>query len=210
MDKKSILILAPHTDDGEFGCGGTIAKLREAGNNVFYAAFSTCEKSIPAGMPEDTLKKELLKATGVLDIEKENVFILDYPVRDFPKYRQDILEDMVRLARDIRPELVFMPSLNDIHQDHHTIASEAIRAFKKTSILGYEMPWNNFSFRNQVFFTLEEHHVQQKVKAIRCYESQKERDYSSGEYIEGIVRGHGVRIGVKYAEVFEAERWIIK
>ena len=38
---KNILVLAPHTDDGEFGCGGTIAKLIDQGKNVFYAAFST-------------------------------------------------------------------------------------------------------------------------------------------------------------------------
>ncbi len=41
---QRILVLAPHTDDGEFGCGGSIAKFIEAGKEVFYAAFSTAEK----------------------------------------------------------------------------------------------------------------------------------------------------------------------
>ena len=209
MKKSNILILAPHTDDGEFGCGGTIAKLIESSHTVFYAAFSTCEKSLPIGMAEDTLKKELMKATEVLGIKKENVIVLDYPVRDFPKYRQDILEDMVRFSQDIKPSIVLMPSINDIHQDHHTIASEAMRAFKKTSILGYELQWNNFSFRNQVFFSLAEHHVEKKIQATKCYISQNGRDYMNDDYIRGVMRAHGVQIGVKYAEVFEAERWII-
>jgi LmbE family N-acetylglucosaminyl deacetylase len=38
--KKRILVLAPHIDDGEFGCGGTIAKLIADRAEVFYAAFS--------------------------------------------------------------------------------------------------------------------------------------------------------------------------
>ena len=34
-DFKSVLVLAPHTDDGEFGCGGTIAKLVDEGAIVW-------------------------------------------------------------------------------------------------------------------------------------------------------------------------------
>lgn len=206
---KKVLVLAPHTDDCEFGCGGTIAKLIESNHEVFYAAFSTCEKSVPVGMPVDILRIELMRATEVLGIKKENVIVLNYPVRDFPQYRQDILEDMVRFSKDINPQVVFMPSLNDIHQDHHTIALEAMRAYKKTSILGYELQWNNYSFRNQIFSTLEDHHVERKISAIKCYLSQRGRDYSNEDYLKGIMRAHGVQIGVKYAEVFETDRWII-
>jgi LmbE family N-acetylglucosaminyl deacetylase len=30
-DIETVLVLSPHTDDGEFGCGGTIAKMVEQG-----------------------------------------------------------------------------------------------------------------------------------------------------------------------------------
>ena len=36
---KKILVLAPHTDDAELGCGGTIAKFIEVGKEVFWAVF---------------------------------------------------------------------------------------------------------------------------------------------------------------------------
>ena len=55
---KNILVLAPHTDDGEFGCGGSIAKFLEDGDNVYYIAFSTAKKSVPEGLPQDILEKE--------------------------------------------------------------------------------------------------------------------------------------------------------
>src|SRR5882672_12655752 len=47
------LVLAPHTDDGEFGCGGTMARLVEAGADVRYVAFSIATKSLPDGFAPD-------------------------------------------------------------------------------------------------------------------------------------------------------------
>ena len=60
----NVLVLAPHTDDGEFGCGGTMARLIESGVKVTYAAFSTAAKSVPEGFPKDVLKHEVRAATG--------------------------------------------------------------------------------------------------------------------------------------------------
>ncbi len=47
MMKQKILVLAPHTDDGELGCGGTIVRLIDEGQDVYYVAFSICEESVP-------------------------------------------------------------------------------------------------------------------------------------------------------------------
>ena len=80
---KKVLILAPHTDDGEFGCGGTIAKLIEEGCEVYYMAFSVCEQSVPYGFKEDELERELMNATRELGIPESNVIIKRYEVRRF-------------------------------------------------------------------------------------------------------------------------------
>ena len=55
---KNVYVLAPHTDDGELGAGGTIAKLLELGANIYYFAFSTAAESVPEGMPRNILKTE--------------------------------------------------------------------------------------------------------------------------------------------------------
>jgi LmbE family N-acetylglucosaminyl deacetylase len=68
MNYKRILVLAPHTDDGELGCGGTISKLAKQGKEVFYAAFSLCEESLPKGLPSNTLEIEMKNATQRLGI----------------------------------------------------------------------------------------------------------------------------------------------
>jgi N-acetylglucosamine malate deacetylase 1 len=208
QDIKKVLVLAPHTDDGEFGCGGTIVKLIEQGVEIHYIAFSACEQSVLPQFPSDILLTEVKEATEVLGIKSENLHLLKYDVRTFNFRRQDILDDILVFKKQINPDLVLIPSLNDIHQDHSTIATEAVRAFKFTNILSYEIPWNNFSFSNTSFFVLTEEQIKIKVKALEKYKSQKHRSYANEEFIKSLARTRGVQIGKKYAEVFEVVRLI--
>lgn len=122
----------------------------------------------------------------------------------------------IRKTRDIRgvntPEkvsdfdLVFIPSLHDIHQDHTTIAQEGLRAFKNTNILGYELIWNNLTFNTQCFVRLEERHIDAKVESLKAYKSQGARDYLSKDFIYSLARARGVQAGCTYAEAFEVIR----
>jgi len=148
---KRVLILAPHTDDGEFGCGGSIARFIQEGKEIYYVAFSTAEESVPEPWPKDILKTEVKEATKRLGISRENVIILDFKVRKLSYHRQEILEKHCKIKNDIRPDLVFLPSSNDLHQDHSTVSTEGVRAFKNTTILGYEIPWNNIQFQAESF-----------------------------------------------------------
>ena len=207
---KKVLILSPHTDDGEFGCGATITKLIEDGSEVYYAAFSACEQSVLPEFPKDILTKEVKAATQILGIKPQNLILFKYDVRTFNYHRQAILDDIIKLKNEIQPDLVFTPSVNDIHQDHATISNEAVRAFKFTSILCYELPWNNFNFTTTCFFKLTEHHVLNKVNALKEYKSQAHRSYADEDFIRSLARIRGVQIGAQYAEVFEMVRWIIK
>lgn len=208
ITKRNVLVLAPHTDDGEFGCGGTIYKLVEQGADVHYAAFSCAEESVPDGLPKDTLEVEVRKATKVLGIKEEHLHIFRYPVRKLSYHRQEILEDMVELNKKINPDLVFTPSKYDVHQDHFTVTQEAMRAFKFTSLLGYELPWNNYVFETSCFIHLEEKHVIKKLESLKCYRSQIGRKYANEEYIKGLAITRGIQVGGHYAETFNVLRWI--
>lgn len=207
---ERVLVLAPHTDDGEIGCGGTITKLIEQGSNIFYVAFSTCEQSVPEGFPKDILAKEVRQATKILGIKDENLIMFNYEVRRFEASRQEILEDMVNIKNTIKPDLVLMPSLNDIHQDHSTIAEEGLRAFKRTCILGYEMIWNSIKHDAQCFISLDENHIMKKIEAIKQYKSQsKIRNYINADFIISLARVRGVQAGIEFAEVFDVLRWYL-
>jgi len=205
----TVLILAPHTDDGELGCGGTIAKFVEEERDVHYVAFSDAHTSLDDRWPKDQLRTELTNADRVLGLERENVRVLDFEVRRFPEFRQDILQEIIGLRRSLSPELVFVPSPNDIHQDHQVIAREGLRAFKNQTILGYEEPWNNIVFETRCFVTLEERHVERKVAALRCYETQRERKYLDAEFIRALARTRGTQLEKTWAEAFEVLRMVM-
>ena len=206
---KRALVLAPHTDDGEFGCGGTMARLVEEGAEVYYVAFSIATRSLPEGFAPDTLRHEVAAATGELGIPAANLKVHDFDVRTFPEHRQAILELLIELWAAYEPDIVFQPSLHDIHQDHQTIAEEGLRAFKRTTILGYEIPWNNFDFSYQAYVSLERRHLERKAAALERYASQSHRRYANPEYVWSLARTHGINVNREYAEVFQVYRAVV-
>ena len=203
-----VLVLAPHTDDGELGCGGTISRMVEEGREVYYAAFSTAAESVPPPFPPDILEKEVREGTKVLGIPAANLLVYKYKVRHLPHMRQEILEELVRMKREIDPATVFLPSAQDLHQDHQTVHIEGLRAFKTVTVLGYELPWNNLSFDYRHFCVLTREHVQTKIAALRCYQSQQHRPYTQEEFIWSWARTRGGQITVEYAEAFDVLRWV--
>jgi LmbE family N-acetylglucosaminyl deacetylase len=206
---QRVLVLAPHTDDGEFGCGGAMARLVAGGAEVRYVAFSIATRSLPEGFAPDTLRHEVAAATAELGIAADHLTVHDFDVRTFPEHRQEILELLIELWNDYEPDVVFQPSLHDIHQDHQALAAEGLRAFKRTTILGYEIPWNNLDFSYQAYISLERGHVERKAAALARYASQQHRRYANSEYVWNLARTHGINVNREYAEVFQVYRAIL-
>lgn len=202
------LVLAAHTDD-EFGCAGLIARLVETGTEVHFACFSSCEESVPDGYDVDVLKREVREAIAVLGIPEERFDLFDYRVRHFPANRQSILEDLVVLRRRIEPDLVLLPSTSDIHQDHAVVAAEGVRAFKHSTILGYELPMNTISFQHACFVRLEPRHIETKVRHAAAYVSQQHRTYMSESFLTSLAIVRGVQMNAPAAEAFEVVRMVV-
>jgi len=189
----NLLVLAPHTDDAELGCGGTIARYIEEGWAETEVAFSigTADRS------------ECEAAAMVLGID--GLVILDYPTRRLHEHRQEILQNLVDLPA---PDLVMCPSWTDMHQDHCVVAQEAQRAFRRTTLVGYELPWNQTTTLSTLLVKLEHSHVRVKAAAFECYESQRERLSGDPEWIWALAKVRGLQAGAQYAEGFEVMRWV--
>lgn len=193
-----ILILSPHTDDEVLGAGGSIARWIEEGHDVIIRAFTNC------GVP--ILEEEFASAAKKLGVS--DIGMYPYNVRQFNLVRQNILDVMIYINTSIQPDLVLVPSKNDVHQDHQVITNEAIRAFKHCSILGYEMPWNNYIFETDYFIRLESKHIMRKCEALAEYKSQSHRPYCTARYIESHAHVRGMQVKHEYAETFQLIRWI--
>jgi LmbE family N-acetylglucosaminyl deacetylase len=204
MTPKSrvILVLSPHTDDGELGCGGTMARLAEDGARIHYVAFSK----------GSAIDREVLAAVRHLGVHQGGLVVYDYPTRYFHERRQDILQEIINLRDRIQPDLVFCPSSTDTHQDHQVVAAEAERAFKSCTLLGYELPWNATTFETRCFWPLEKRHVAAKVAAVGCYATQSAKQYTRPEFLWGaaVMRGVSLGGGARFAEAFEVVRWVVQ
>ena len=203
FNPKKILVLAPHTDDGELGCGGSIARFCAEGKEVYYAAFCLCSKTLPDNLPSDTLELECKKATSVLGVSSSRLILFNYEVRQLPQSRQQILEELLKLNQQINPDMVLLPAASDVHQDHQVIHHEGLRAFKNTTFAGYELPWNNYSFRTNFFMRLSESEVNKKIEALQSYHSQSHHNYMQKEFIRSLAKVRGVQCNSEYAEAFE-------
>lgn len=208
LHPQRILVLAPHTDDGELGCGGTIARFCREGREVWYAAFCLCSRSLPDGYAPDTLEKECRQATALLGIPPERLILFNYEVRELPGSRQQILEELLALNKKVQPDMVLLPASSDVHQDHQVIHQEGLRAFKNTTFAGYELPWNNYSFRTNYFMKLESADLARKIASLQVYRSQAHRNYMQEEFIRSLARVRGVQCNHPLAEAFEIYKLI--
>ena len=207
------LMVSAHADDACVAIGGTIALLAgKKEHDIKLLSFSIAEKSVPEGFPKDIVASECLSASIELGISEEDVLIERFPVREFPKYRQEILEYLVKIRNEFQPDVIFFPSTSDVHQDHIVTNQECIRAFRKSaSLYGYDFPWNVlFGGRLNLFYEINEEHLEKKIKALQRFESQcaKGTMILEEEYTRSLVIERGHRVNVRYAEALEIIREI--
>jgi N-acetylglucosamine malate deacetylase 1 len=121
---KRLLFLGAHPDDIELGCGALIHNVGEK-SEMLCVTLSDNQKNPLLRNVVD----EHYRSMGVLGVPRESVVLRDFSTRLFHDARQEILEYFLKLRRDFKPDIIFVHSKQDIHQDHNTMTDEALRAF---------------------------------------------------------------------------------
>jgi len=214
-----ILIIAPHPDDAELGMAGAILKFKQEGRRVGILDLTDGEPT-PHGTPE-TRARETAAATKILGIDwREN---LGLPNRSL----EATLENRAKLAavfRRERPRWLFAPYWIDAHPDH-VAATELVEAARfwsklvKTDLPGaphhperiYNYYCVHLKHAAQPAFVLDiTAEWEQKLAAIRCYESQfiTGRPTASPTFLEALrdeAAYWGKAIGTRYGEPFHCK-----
>lgn len=198
-----VVAIAPHIDDVELGAGATIHHLNK-NNQVYYVGLS-----LPPLIDSHTFMEEFQESSRILGLDKDRIILRNFNPRNLFDARGDILQLFFDLNNDLKPDLVLIPNSQDIHQSHEVVFAEARRAFKYTTILGYELPWNSLDFSMDVFITVDREDVEAKVAAINAYRTQKSRLFFSNDIVGDLARVRGKQIGREYAECFELTRLIV-
>lgn len=202
---KSILFLGAHPDDIELGCGAFIAEISGKAN-LYCMTFSDNQKN-----PElQHLVPEHQHSMRVLGLAEGQVELGAFETRRFPDARQEILEKMLELRRRLHPEVVFVHTPQDIHQDHITVTQEALRAFRGTTVLGFDVLRSSYGFFPHFLVEVSPESLEKKIAALEQYTTYANRYYFSPEVIRSTAIRHGALAERPYAEGFDIIRIVAK
>lgn len=198
---RSLLFLGAHPDDIELGCGALIADISTQ-TSIYSMTFSDNKKN-----PDlQNLVSEHYESMRALGLKDEQVELGTFETRRFPDYRQEILEKMLDLKHHLKPEIVFVHTSQDIHQDHITVTQEALRAFRGTTVLGYDVLRSSYGFFPHFLVEVSEAGVDKKIEALAKYKTYGDRYYFSSDVLRATAVRHGALAERPFAEGFDIVR----
>lgn len=128
-----ILVLAPHPDDEVFGCGGAILRHVDLGCTVSVVIFSDGTHGVPAA-DQDALRRvrrgESRAAAAILGYGEPR--FLDYPDRGL-WYGEKLVGEILALCAETGADLIYAPSIFEMHPDHRMLGMAAIEALRRGS-----------------------------------------------------------------------------
>jgi len=198
---KRICCIGAHPDDIELGAGAFIANVLGKAE-VLCVTLSDNQKN-PQLL---NLVQEHYNSMAVLGVPRQNVILESFETRKFPQARQEILEFMFRLNKDFKPNIVLTHTRADIHQDHNTTTEEALRAFRGTTVLGFDVVRSSYGFFPHFLMEVRAEDVEKKIAALNEYTTYNDKYYFSSELLRSTLIRHGALAERPFAEGFDILR----
>lgn len=198
---ESVLCIGAHPDDIELGCGALIADIVDHANVICVTLSDNQNNPLLKNLVE-----EYNQSMAILGVKPENTIIYDFTTRRFQAARQEILEVMIGLKQKYQPEVVLVHTAHDIHQDHKTITEEALRAFRGTTLLGFDVLRSSYGFFPDFLVEVSEQAVKTKIQALKAYKTYAEKYYFDESIIHATAIRHGALAERPYAEGFDILR----
>jgi bacillithiol biosynthesis deacetylase BshB1 len=220
-----LLAIAPHPDDVELTCGGTLLKAAEQGYKTGILDLTAGEMGT-RGTPETRLKEAAQAARLLRVSHRENLRLPDAHLEASTAMKLAVAERI----RALRPHTVILPYWEGRHPDHYTAARLGyegcfLAGLKQLPIGGeafrpFKILYATIYFREvrPTFVVDISRHFDQRYKAILAYHSQfrpkahdKKREKSAKvdipldrlhHEVNLIARYYGQMAGVQYAEPF--------
>ena len=226
---KSALVVTPHPDDAEIGCGGTVARWVGEGAEVYYVLCTNGDKG--SSDPEMTSERlaeiraaEQLEATRTLGVKE--VVMLGYPDGELEDTRE-FRKQLVRAIRRFKPQVVLCPdpfrSTFYWHRDHRIcgqVTADAVFPYARDRLHFYELLKEEELEPHKVgtlllwgadhpdTYTDISQTLETKVEALYCHTSQvgglKNPIGEAAPWLRESARRNGEKVGYQYAEAFRA------
>ncbi|MDR5708525.1 MAG: PIG-L deacetylase family protein [Armatimonadota bacterium] len=228
---QRVLVIAPHPDDEAYGCGGTIAKVKASGGEVFVIVGSvgdlrhySSEHPIVRGTER---AEELCRAMDVLEVDGYEILFEDTHrhMRLDAVPRRDLVTLLEREARysidRVRPTVVILPHPG-YNQDHEALFRAGFAACRPhlpedkpfvRLVLSCDAPqlcWSPVPFHPNFYVDISEF-LEVKLRALACHASQLRPAPHHGSLanVERLARVRGSEISVEAAEAFVCHRMVL-
>lgn len=199
-----VLVVAAHFDDEVIGCGGTVAKHIQNGDEVYVCVLTDSSSTQYKNQPEMIAikKKESEKVNKILGIKKTFCFDLpDMKLDTVPHVK--INECIEKCIIEINPDIIYTHHKDDINKDHKLAFESTLIAGRKTNkIFSYEVP-NTLNFFPNIYEDISKT-IELKLKAMEAYQSEL-RKYPHPRSLEAMkikAQQRGIEIGSEFAEAF--------
>jgi LmbE family N-acetylglucosaminyl deacetylase len=205
--KMRVVAIAPHPDDLEIGCGGTLAKLARAGHEIHLVLMTGGEAGGHAGLR----RREQEAAAKVY--KAKSLSWLGFADTQVPVDRASI-DSLDKVLKSVKPDLVFANHSDDTHQDHRATASIVLSATRYThNVLFYEVP-TSVNFSPDVFVDITGPALEAKFRALKAHKSQVHQlrvgKLSIIDVARSMAHFRGYQGRVESAEGFKALRLLLK
>jgi N-acetylglucosamine malate deacetylase 1 len=229
-NSSTVLVIAAHPDDEVLGCGATIAKHVQRGDNVHIIILSEGATSRALVRDRKACQEELLvlnkaaiEASKVLGVN--SICMLDFPDNRMDKCELlDVIKAVEKKIDQHHPDIVYTHHNGDVNIDHRRIHEATVTACRPVpghsvkTLLFFEVAssteWQTYSsappFVPNWFINVEDT-LSIKLKALEIYQSELRKwpHPRSIKAIEHLARWRGASVGFEAAEAFILGRNLI-
>jgi N-acetylglucosamine malate deacetylase 1 len=202
---QRVCFIGAHPDDIEIGSGALIAHI-VGQTEVLTITLSDNQKN-PA---LKNVVEEQQRSMTSLGVKEKNIIVGHFETRRFPHFRQEILEYLIDFNQEYQPDIVFTHTRADIHQDHATVTEEVLRAFRGTTVLGFDVLRSSYGFFPNFLVEVTEQDLEKKIRALAEYKTYANKYYFDPSITRATLIRHGALAERPYAEGFDILRIIGK
>jgi LmbE family N-acetylglucosaminyl deacetylase len=197
-----ILAIGAHPDDIEFGCGGTLLKYSRGGSRVSLLVLTA------GGFGGDSIVRIKEQENTAKFLGAKGLFWGGFKDTELVDSRQ-LISKIEEVIGKVKPDLVFLNYLDDVHQDHRAASHAGVSATRYIKeVLFYEVPTTQ-NFEPDIFVDIQDI-LDDKLRLLQLHVSQvdktKVENLTILESVTSCATFRGYQGRVKYAEGFKALR----
>ncbi len=226
---NKIAVIAAHPDDEVLGCGATIAKHIEKGDEVFVLILAEGITSRDRSREREEKLGELNELANAAQNANDILGTTLLTLKTFPDNRMDSLDilDITKIVEEFiqahHPTIVYTHHSGDVNIDHRCIHEAVVTAcrpmpgneittllfFEIASSTEWQVPGTAQAFAPNWFIDISAQ-LDKKLRALRAYQSEMHPwpHARSIEAIDHLAKWRGATIGVNAAEAFILGRHI--